>query len=402
MQVLRPILGLRPVKAAALAERTVCLRCSFLAAKVPPTRQLISGSRRRFSSKPPSSSSEHGSTDESGRREKSERAGEDKTTTDGPSTLETHRAKLSERLAHAVDTLQARAVHAGDTLNSLTGYTPIEAIKRENAVLETELSGLQTRVRTARASYKSATARRASTQREVTTLLARKDSWSPLELERFTELYRMDHALEGEVVGAAAELGEAENEEQRTGSRLMQGILRRYHEEQVWSDRIRRMSTWGTWGLMGVNVVLFLVLQFGAEPWRRRRLVRGVGMEVEKGLEEVRAGVDEIRRALEGKVVEDGVLAGGTAGELEQEVEREVEREVKMEGVGAEMQGELDWARWRGGLASPGRWRGVLEELASEKGSGLRVKDATLLVLEGLAAGVVLGGGIVAVAWRLQ
>ena len=45
------------------------------------------------------------------------------------------------------------------------------------------------------------------------------------------------------------------------------------------------MSTWGTWGLMGLNVVLFLLFQVAVEPWRRRRLVRGFEEKVQAALE---------------------------------------------------------------------------------------------------------------------
>ena len=45
------------------------------------------------------------------------------------------------------------------------------------------------------------------------------------------------------------------------------------------------MSTWGTWGLMGVNVLLFVVFQIGVEPWRRRRLVKGFEEKVMEALE---------------------------------------------------------------------------------------------------------------------
>lgn len=45
------------------------------------------------------------------------------------------------------------------------------------------------------------------------------------------------------------------------------------------------MSTWGTWGLMGVNVLLFLVFQIGVEPWRRKRLVKGFEEKVMEALE---------------------------------------------------------------------------------------------------------------------
>lgn len=77
----------------------------------------------------------------------------------------------------------------------------------------------------------------------------------------------------------------AEREAEEAATQLSKSILSRYHEEQVWSDKIRRMSTWGTWGLMGVNVLLFLIFQIGVEPWRRRRLVKGFEEKVIEALE---------------------------------------------------------------------------------------------------------------------
>lgn len=77
----------------------------------------------------------------------------------------------------------------------------------------------------------------------------------------------------------------AENVAEESAAKLNANILARYHEEQIWSDKIRRMSTWGTWGLMGMNVLLFLIFQIGVEPWRRRRLVKGFEEKVVKALE---------------------------------------------------------------------------------------------------------------------
>lgn len=57
----------------------------------------------------------------------------------------------------------------------------------------------------------------------------------------------------------------------------------------MWSDKIRRMSTWGTWGLMGVNVLLFLIFQVAVEPWRRSRLVKGFEDKVVEALEKEKA-----------------------------------------------------------------------------------------------------------------
>ena len=77
----------------------------------------------------------------------------------------------------------------------------------------------------------------------------------------------------------------AERKAEEGSTKLSASILARYHEEQIWSDKIRRMSTWGTWGLMGVNVLLFLVFQIGVEPWRRKRLVKGFEEKVLEALE---------------------------------------------------------------------------------------------------------------------
>lgn len=83
---------------------------------------------------------------------------------------------------------------------------------------------------------------------------------------------------------------------------MMQAILERYHEEQVWSDKvrplavqvvtcasasgnirltsprlqIRSMSTYGSLAITSLNVLLFIISLLLIEPWRRRRLVENV------------------------------------------------------------------------------------------------------------------------------
>lgn len=122
-------------------------------------------------------------------------------------------------------------------------------------------------------------------QREVNELLQRKHAWSSTDLERFTLLYRNDHTNEVAETETAHALSASEREAEEAAAKLSKSILSRYHEEQVWSDKIRRMSTWGTWGLMGVNVLLFLVFQILVEPWRRKRLVKGFEDKVVEALE---------------------------------------------------------------------------------------------------------------------
>ena len=140
-------------------------------------------------------------------------------------------------------------------------------------------------LRTAKEAYTAAIASRSSSQREVNELLQRKHAWTPSDLERFTSLYRSDHANEQAETSAEAALASAERAAEEASTSLNRSILARYHEEQIWSEKIRRMSTWGTWGLMGVNVLLFLVFQIGVEPWRRGRLVKGFEEKVVEAIE---------------------------------------------------------------------------------------------------------------------
>ena len=147
--------------------------------------------------------------------------------------------------------------------------------------VQTTRTGLQK----AREDYTLAISQRSSSQREVNELLQRKHAWTPNDLERFTELYRSDHANEQAEAAAQNNLLAVERRAEEAAARLSASILARYHEEQIWSDKIRRMSTWGTWGLMGMNVLLFLVFQIGVEPWRRKRLVKGFEDKVMEALE---------------------------------------------------------------------------------------------------------------------
>ncbi|CAM1511729.1 Fc.00g092420.m01.CDS01 [Cosmosporella sp. VM-42] len=330
-----------------------------------------------------------------------------------PSTTDSRRSDITAKFSHWMDNLQSRVLVASQTLNDVTGYSSIEAIKRQNTELETALADAHERVRSARQAYKSSNTKRAATQREVTTLLARKDSWSPPDLERFTELYRTDHVLEGEVVSSQEALTEAEADEQSLSQRLNAGILKRYHEEQIWSDRIRRASTWGTWGLMGMNFFLFVVLQFLAEPWKRRRLVRGVVAEEKAVLEEVRVQLEEVKLALLKRQeaveveasIEAPVEALGETFELPAETASAEEAVSSLVELPADIpEALLDTMvetspapadSWKAFLLDPSRWRPFAEDLYSERRVDLRMRDASLLALEGAAAGAVLMGGVV-------
>jgi sensitive to high expression protein 9, mitochondrial len=211
--------------------------------------------------------------------------------TELPSDKQSRRTDLSRRFSHLMDNVQSNIFTASQRLNDLTGYSGIEALKKSIEKQEELVSTTRQAVKAARSAYTSAVAMRSDTQREVNDLLQRKHNWSPSDLERFTSLYRSDHANEQAEQRAHDELGQREKAAEEASNALAKSILARYHEEQIWSDKIRQMSTWGTWGLMGVNILLFLVFQVAVEPWRRRRLVKGFEEKVMEALEKEKIDV---------------------------------------------------------------------------------------------------------------
>jgi sensitive to high expression protein 9 len=303
-----------------------------------------------------------------------------------------------------MDHLQGNIFIASQRINDLTGYSGIEALKTRISALEARVQAAQEAVRSSRLTYKTTVADRAATQREVTGLLARKDTWTPSDLERFTALYRMDHSNEQAVQEAATRLADAEREAEHSASKLSSSILSRYHEEQIWSDKIRRMSTWGTWGLMGVNVLLFLVFQFGFEPWRRRRLVHGFEEKVREALEKEKESAEAGRREGSGKefVPLDAVVAAGIE-ELQEEMANvKSSSEPALDAVVACINGEqeeegasLNTAEMHlptvlTKLRKPNTWTAAVQDLFSERIIEMRKQDVTIIALEGAATGAAI------------
>lgn len=123
-------------------------------------------------------------------------------------------------------------------------------------------------------------------------LLQRKSSWTDADVSAFTSLVRSDHQLEQHEVATKAKVAENEDALDREFGELMRAILARYHEEQVWSDKIRSASTYGSIMVLGVNVVVFILAIMVVEPWKRRRLAQTFEKKVEEMSAETKALVE--------------------------------------------------------------------------------------------------------------
>jgi sensitive to high expression protein 9 len=177
---------------------------------------------------------------------------------------------------------------------------------------------------------------------------------------------------------------------------------------------------------MGMNFVLFVILQFIAEPWKRRRLVRGVVAEEMAVLQEVRGELEQVKLAIESQNQPAASAALASAVEATRELEAEPiveaaasEEILPAEGLLSVEEAEpsevpfastveqvaeapllhtlptLPTRTWEEVLKDPEWWRAKAEDLYSERWIDMRMRDASLLVLEGALAGAVCAGSIV-------
>ncbi|KAH9042107.1 Mdm33 family-domain-containing protein [Lactarius pseudohatsudake] len=217
-------------------------------------------------------------------------------------------------LRQRTDTLVARLATSftrlGGEINRVTGYDEIESLKGQVVSQEARITASRKASRDSKAAYEAAVQKRSDSQREVNSLLERKSMWTDTDVSRFTALVRQDHALEQEESRAKVAVARTEDDTEREFSALMRAILARYHEEQVWSDKIRSVSTYGQLAVLGVNVLVFVLAIALVEPWKRRRLAQTFERQVQEleaaNLDVVTKGIETLRSRLE---EQDQVLA---------------------------------------------------------------------------------------------
>ncbi|KAL8287665.1 hypothetical protein RQP46_003523 [Phenoliferia psychrophenolica] len=164
----------------------------------------------------------------------------------------------------------------GGKINQATGYEEIELLRVDVASREKALRQARESSMVLKTAYLDAVALRASSQKEVNDLLQRKSTWSSPDVMRYVLMFQQDHENEQREAKAKAAMDAGDESVEKGFSDLMQAILERYHEEQIWSDKIRSLSTYGSLAITGLNVLLFVTTLLLIEPWKRKRLVEGV------------------------------------------------------------------------------------------------------------------------------
>lgn len=159
------------------------------------------------------------------------------------------------------------------TINQVTGYAECEKLRVSVKNADQRFQELKEALRHSRMVLDQAIQSRCQCQKELNALLQRKQSWLDEDLLRFTELYRKEMRLEQAELEAKLSSEKLEKDVDAAHQALMDALRERYQEEQLWSDKIRRLSTYGTFSLMSLNVLLFLVIQLMIEPRKREKFL---------------------------------------------------------------------------------------------------------------------------------
>ncbi|KAL9083435.1 MAG: hypothetical protein Q9159_005786 [Coniocarpon cinnabarinum] len=227
-------------------------------------------------------------------------------------TLPSNRVPLADRIHHLSNQIISSMTRIAHTLNMYTGtdYTPIQSIRDRIQHQEHALRDRHEDVAATKIAHEDALNKQRLHQKEVVQLLERKHSWTDGDMERYMGLIRSEHSNERGVENAAREVTQAERSLEEARQGLERNERKMYHEEQIWSDTIRRNSTWITFGLMGVNMFLLLTQVVLLEPWRRKRLIK----EMRTALDEkavAATAAQEVEKPLETKSPEMPVLEAG-------------------------------------------------------------------------------------------
>ncbi|KAF2829186.1 hypothetical protein CC86DRAFT_368244 [Ophiobolus disseminans] len=355
-----------------------------------------------------------------------------------PSHRERQRWDFSKRLSELMDELLPKLAVVTQKVNTYTGtdYSGVAALRREIMEQESLVKARRSAIDTAKQALDTAHAGQASAQKEVVALLERKHSWSAGDLERYMSLIRSEHINDQAIRQAKERVISAEAALEEARTQLEKRERAQYHEEQIWSDTIRRNSTWVTFVLMGVNIFLLLLSLAILEPWRRRRMVREIkgALEAQKAAMEavpvtataaMSATTPEMLAAIEEEIdkvfepatadeaspteetatpsvftevpqsvvdpVADPAVPGSaplTPAEAELSPQESIDIDEEVSAPDAPPQGML--RRWQS------RFAAVAQDVVSHRIISMRRIDYTTAILQGAAAGAVITGGIIA------
>ncbi|CAO1629594.1 unnamed protein product [Parajaminaea phylloscopi] len=225
------------------------------------------------------------------------------------------RERVASHRAQFEPQVRSELARLGSRWNTWSGYDLIAQAKDKVREAEEGLSAVRQHQGQVRERYLATVEQRATSQRTINDLLSRKASWSDQDLIQYTSLLRAEHGESRAEEEARDRFDAAEREVARAWDNVVKRTLERYHDEQVWSDRVRNVSSYTQLAAVGLNMVIFLLAILLVEPYKRRRLAETFESRLVKGEEQGRLALEGVIAQFDKRVEElaqglDGISRG--------------------------------------------------------------------------------------------
>lgn len=213
----------------------------------------------------------------------------------------TYSTKITS-LKRKLENIPVLLMDANKSINKVTGYDTIQSLK--SGIKSIEIDLYQDRISLEKESKKLKTIslQQSTTQNLINDLLSRKSTWSPNDLKAFTETYNENQQNIHNLENQKRKVEQLEKNVKIMEQDVHNLILKRYHEEQIWSDKIRKLSTYGTLLLLVINLLSFFALHLLFEPRKRRKLVEAFEKETVTYIDDIKREQSENMKKFEEQI----------------------------------------------------------------------------------------------------
>ena len=159
--------------------------------------------------------------------------------------------------------------------NESSGEKELSSLKDAVSAASRQFDKAVQAVHAARHAVDVATSSYDAINKDHNALLMRRESWDGNDAMKFADLTVEETAARKALVEAREALRRAEDEVSVKQVNYIDAMRKRYHEEQIWQDKWRVLGTYGTWGLIGLNTVIFIggqIFHFRREAGRLKRI----------------------------------------------------------------------------------------------------------------------------------
>lgn len=180
--------------------------------------------------------------------------------------------KPKEEDAEPKSSLEKMLKYAQDMIEESSGFLEIEKLKTSVQEASAKFDEATQRVSASRLQLAEAQKAHDQAHKKHVSLLMRREEWSAEDAASFVNITSVEVNARQALMEAQELLRRSEDQAIQCQHLYMDVMRQRYHEEQLHQDKWRLFGTYGTWSLIGINTLVFLVGQYRAERREIKRL----------------------------------------------------------------------------------------------------------------------------------